>query len=180
MIITISGKPGAGKSTIAKELSKEFKLKHYSMGDLMREIAKRRGITLMQLNRLNLANKTIDNQLDEMQKKLGKEEDNMIIDGRLSFHFIPNSIKIFLEVSLEKAAERIFNDQRDTERKYKTLNDAKIAIKKREEGDRERYLNHYNIDCFNRDNFDIIFNTTNFKLDETVKKLINMINDYKK
>ena len=36
MKITISGKAGSGKSTIARGLAKKLELKHYSIGDLMR------------------------------------------------------------------------------------------------------------------------------------------------
>lgn len=178
MIITLSGLPGAGKSTVAKIIAKELGLKYYSIGDLMRTIAKKRDITLMQLNKLNETDKTIDNELDEMQKKLGQEEDNLIIDGRLSFHFIPNSIKIFLDVDLDEATKRIFNDQRDTEKKYKDLEETKKAIKEREERDRKRYLNYYDIDCFDKSHFDIVLDTTNLTPDDIVKKLIKMIKEY--
>ena len=46
MIIAISGKAGSGKSTIAELLAKKLKLKHYSIGNLMREMAKKKNISL--------------------------------------------------------------------------------------------------------------------------------------
>ena len=100
MIITISGALGSGKSTVAKILVQKFNLKHYSTGDFMREIAVKRGITLLELSKLAETDKSIDEELDERQIKLGEEEDNFIIDARLGWHFIPNSIKIFLDVTL--------------------------------------------------------------------------------
>lgn len=44
MIITISGYPGSGKSTIADIIAKKLKLKRYSVGNFRRELAKKRGI----------------------------------------------------------------------------------------------------------------------------------------
>ena len=39
MIITITGLPGSGKTSVAKHLAKHLHIKHYSMGDLFRKIA---------------------------------------------------------------------------------------------------------------------------------------------
>ena len=52
MIITISGKPGSGKSTIAKILAEKLKLKHYSAGDFRREKAKKLCLSLEEFNKL--------------------------------------------------------------------------------------------------------------------------------
>ena len=45
MIITVSGRAGAGKSTLAKALAHRLRLKRYSSGDLQREIAREKGIS---------------------------------------------------------------------------------------------------------------------------------------
>ena len=47
MIITISGKAGSGKSTVAKELAKQLNLQHFSIGDIMRKMAKEKNISVM-------------------------------------------------------------------------------------------------------------------------------------
>ena len=49
MVITISGEPGAGKSTTAKLLAKKLSCKHYSTGDFMRDMAEERKISLLEL-----------------------------------------------------------------------------------------------------------------------------------
>ncbi len=60
MIITISGKAGSGKSTIAKQLAKKLGLKHYSTGDFMRQMAKDKGVSLLELSRIAEKDKSID------------------------------------------------------------------------------------------------------------------------
>ena len=45
VVIIISGSPGSGKSTVAKNLAKKLGLRHTSAGDKMREIAGNKDIT---------------------------------------------------------------------------------------------------------------------------------------
>ena len=54
MKITLSGMVGSGKSTNAKLFAKELGYKHYSVGDLMREMAKERGIPPVSYTHLTL------------------------------------------------------------------------------------------------------------------------------
>ena len=89
MIITISGIAGSGKSTVAKLLAKKLNYKHYSIGDFMRQIAKERKLTLLELSKQAEKDNSIDKELDKKQIELGKTKDNFVIDSRLGFHFCP-------------------------------------------------------------------------------------------
>ena len=136
MIITISGKAGSGKSTVAKELAKKLKLGHYSVGDLMREMAKAKGISLFELGRKAEKDKKIDKELDNRQIELGKKEDNFVIDGRLTSLFIPKAdLKVFLDCDDQVRAKRILKEGRNDE-KNKSLKETIKDIKKREESER--------------------------------------------
>ncbi len=130
MIITISGIAGSGKSTVAKLLAKKLNYKHYSIGDFMRELAKERGTTLLELSKEAEKDKSIDKELDKKQTELGKTKDNFVIDSRLGFHFIRNSKKIFLEVQLNEAAKRILKEKRQHEQ-YKDIQESIEKIKTR-------------------------------------------------
>ena len=66
MIITISGDAGAGKSTIAGIIARNLKFRKYSVGDFMREIARKRKTTLLKIGRLAENDPTIDEELDDM------------------------------------------------------------------------------------------------------------------
>jgi cytidylate kinase len=160
MIITISGIAGSGKSTVAKLLAQKLNYRHHSIGDFMREIAKERNLTLLELSKQAETDKTIDQELDKKQIELGKKEDNFVIDSRLGFHFIPNSKKIFLEVDIKEAAKRILNEKRQHEQ-YRDIEDSVEKIKTRISSEDKRYQEYYKIDYHDKQNYDIVIDTTN-------------------
>ena len=141
MRITISGVAGAGKSTIAKLLSKKLRLEHYSTGDYMRRMAKEMGITLGELGEIAEKNKDIDDELDNWQKKIDIEKDNFVIDSRLGWHFIHNAFKIFLDCKLDVAMKRVLEDKsisREIEKKTRNLESTKRKIMKRAKSEKKR------------------------------------------
>ncbi len=174
MIITISGIAGSGKSTVAKLLAKKLHYKHYSIGDFMREIAKERGLGLLELSRLAEKDRSVDEELDKRQIELGKKEDNFVIDSRLGFHFIPKSKKIFLDVDMAEASKRIFKERREHEQ-YKDIQDSIEKIKTRIGSEDKRYKGYYDIDYKDKSNYDIIVDTTKTKPEEVVEKIVEAV-----
>ncbi|MBU0540313.1 AAA family ATPase, partial [Patescibacteria group bacterium] len=67
MIITISGVPGSGKTTVAKILAERLGMKFYSMGDLRGKMATERGLTIDELNKLGETEAFTDNDVDTYQ-----------------------------------------------------------------------------------------------------------------
>ena len=116
MILSISGKPGSGKSTVAKSLASHLAMDHVSAGDFMRQMAAERGISVLELSAIaEVDDGAIDREIDDRSRKFGEERDEFVIDARLAWFFIPRSVKVFLDVSIEVATERIFGDRRGAE-----------------------------------------------------------------
>lgn len=171
MIITIGGRAGSGKSTIAKLLAKRLNLKHYSMGDLTREIANEKNVSILELSKMQETNPSIDKEIDKKQIELGKTQDSFIIDGRLSAFFIPQAdFKIFLDADETVRAERILKESRSLE-KSKELKETLEKIKAREESEIKRYKEYYNFNCYDKSKYDIVINTT----DLTPEKVVDVI-----
>ena len=171
MIIAISGKAGSGKSTVAKELAKKLGLKHYSVGDLMRKMAKEKGITLLELGRRAEKDKSIDRELDERQIELGSNEKDFVIDGRLTAFFMPKAdLKVFLDCDDKVRAERVLKNERKDER-GKSLNDIIKKINEREESERKRYKGYYNADYYNKSLYDLVINTTFLTVEEVIDNI---------
>ncbi|MBI2137111.1 cytidylate kinase family protein [Candidatus Woesearchaeota archaeon] len=172
MIITVSGDAGAGKSTAAGLVAVKLGYRHYSVGDLMREIAGKRRLTLLEVSRLAERDRSIDTELDNMQVKLGKDEDSFVLDSRLGYHFIPNSFKVFLKVGTSEAARRIFGDKRKLERENKTLMDTVKNIRQRKKSEIQRYRKYYSLNPYDAGNYDLVLDTTKLTPEETAMKII--------
>ncbi len=176
MIITISGQAGSGKSTVGKILADKLGYVYYSIGTLRRRMAKERGIRLSELNRLGEAEEFTDREVDEYQKKLGKKKGNFVVDGRLSFHFIPNSVKIYLKADLKTRARRVFTDERIAEG-FKSLKDAENELKDRERSDLFRYKKYYGIKFIDKKNYDIVIDTSHITAEEVAEKILNFLKE---
>lgn len=119
----------------------------------------------------------IDTILDDRQIKLWKTEDNFIIDGRLAFHFIPNAIKIFLTVSPEEAARRIFTDQtRQGVETHENIENTIANIQTRRKSEDDRYLKYYGLHIYDMSLYDIVIDTTNRTPEEIFDEIIWKIN----
>ncbi len=176
MIITLSGTPGCGKSTVAKLVASKLNLKRYSTGDFMRDMAEQKKISIFELNQQAEQDQSIDEELDQRQIMLGRNEDNFIIDGRLSFHFIPNSKKIFLDADPNIRAERILADDIRKEHNI-NIDTTKENMKKREESEKKRYKEYYNLDPNNPEHYDLVIDTSNISAKEVAEKIVEHINN---
>jgi len=180
MQITISGKAGSGKSTVAKLLSEKLNLKHYSIGDLMRAMAAEKGMALLELNKLAEKDKSIDFELDNKLKELGKTKDNFVVDGRLTAFFIPDAeFRVFLDADDKVRAERILNDKRQQE-KSKSLKETISNIKKREESEKKRYQKYYGVNYLDKKLYNLVIDTTNLTQNHVVERIIGFVKNVKK
>lgn len=177
MKITINGRIGSGKSTVAKKLAEDLNLKYYSIGMLLRDLANKKGVTLLEVSKLAETDKEIDKYLDNKQKEIGKE-DNIIMDSRLGFHFIPDSFKVFLDVSLDEGARRLYEDRGNRkDEDLEDIDDIKYQIEIRESSERKRYKKYYDVDPFVMSNYDLIVDTTNIPAYKVVEKILSAVRD---
>lgn len=182
-IITIAGKLGSGKSSTANKLAEILGYRHFSTGDFMREIANNKDISLSDLSLIAEKDDSIDRELDNFNIKIGKSE-NIVLDSRLGFHFIPDSFKVFLDLDPEIASQRILKDKennpnRNTETTgdFKTKEDIRKKTKERLDSEKKRYKEIYKInDHTDHKNFDLVINTEKISLEKVVKKIIDEYN----
>lgn len=184
-IITISGEPVSGKSTVVKSLIKKYEEEGFnvhviSTGNLFREVIKEEYLK-MYPDRIdaNLADiqadesfakkrAEIDGLIDGMIAEKGKEinskerpNDVYIIDSRLAWHNIPDSYAVRLTVDEKIAGQRVFDDNtRGSEDAYKTVEEAVEKTRQRKLGEIERYKERYGVDLINPENYDLIVDTS--------------------
>lgn len=162
-IITIAGKLGSGKSSAAKKIAKMLNLDHFSSGDFLRKIATERGVSIQELATMAESDSSIDHDIDSVLKNKGNEN-NLIIDSRLAFHWIPGSFKVYLEIDPDIAARRMLFDLETNESRMKSehavnIEEMKKKMLLRHNSDVKRYQNLYNINHTDHNNFDLVINT---------------------
>ncbi len=171
MKITIFGFAGTGKSTIAKLVAKELNLTFKSSGEMFREEAAKLNLSIYEFDKFCKEDVNYDKALDLTVKKYGQENNNFIIDSRLAWYFIPDSIKIcfkcFEDVTYQRVAER--ENISFDEAKQKTLDRNNLV--------KERYSQIYpHINYPPKDEiFDLIMDTTNLSIEEVFKKVLTFL-----
>ena len=172
MIITISGKAGSGKSTIAKLLAKKLHFKHYSIGDLMRLMAIDKKMNIIELNKLAEKDSSIDLELDSKLKDIGRTEDNFVVDGRLTSFFVPHAkIRIFLDAREDIRGKRILKDERKLENN-KDFHDTMSNIEKREQSEKMRYMKYYGVNYLDKRLYNLIIDTSDMSPQQIVEKIM--------
>ncbi len=182
MIISISGVPGSGKTSVAKILAKKLGVPFYSMGGLRGKMAIERGMTLDELNALGEKEAFTDKIVDDYQRELGEREKDFVIEGRLSWHFIPHSFKVFLDCRVDEAARRICearklaHEGRSDEPEYATPEAAIDAITARTDSDVRRYTKYYGVSHLEQAHYDLILDTTDMKgPEETAARILDAL-----
>jgi len=176
MIITISGIPGSGKTTVGRMLAERLGYRFYSMGDLRGKMAMERGMTIDQLNELGRKEAWTDRDVDEYQQGLGRKEDNFIVDGWMSWHFIPHSFKVLLTVDTGQAAERVFRHQRPDEEKKATVPALKGMLDRRVEQSSARYKKYYGIEDFlDSRHYDLVLDTNTITAEQVAARILEAV-----
>jgi len=171
-IITITGFPGSGKSSTAKNVALRLGYEHFSSGDLFRKMATERCLSIEEINFTAEKQKEIDLEVDKLLVKMGKEKNDFVIDSRTASHWIPDSFKVFLDLDPKIAAERTFAQIRKEGRSSQTgssIDEVYENTLKRVESERKRYRSLYNIDITDKTNFDLIVDTKVNNLDEVIE-----------
>ena len=171
--------PGSGKSTVADRIAKQLGYSRESMGNFQRELAKKHKMTLDEWGKYQEKHPESDKEVDEYHARYGREHDDFIMDSRLGFHFIPDSLKIFLRVDPYEGARRIYDARRQGE-KGTSIDDIQALNERRVESERIRYTQFYGLDHYDMKNYDIVFDTTAKTVNECVNLLLSAIENHKK
>lgn len=142
--VTVSGHPGSGTSTLVRGLMDRYGWTSLNGGDVFREEAKRRGMSLGDFGELCKNELDVDRSLDELlrQRMQGPDAAN-IVESRLAgwwaYRLELPCLRIWLDVSDEERARRV------SEREGLALADALEANRARAAVDGERFMLLYDL-----------------------------------
>lgn len=162
-IITIAGRPGSGKSTTAALVASQLGFKRFSTGELFRAVAKERGIDVLQANLSAEGNYELDHLVDGRLREIGQTQDKLVIDSRMAWHFIPESFKVYLDLDLTRAAERILSEMGESRLASEHIDKdpkqyAKI-LASRLDSENRRYKSLYKVDPYDLSQYDLVIDT---------------------
>lgn len=174
-LITVSGPPAAGTSTLTESLAKEIGFEVINGGDIFRRIASEKGLTLAELTELSETDDSIDKELDARLKEIiqahidgSREPDGngLIVESRLAgWHAEGDAtLAVFLDAPREVRVERIQDRDETVE-----------ELAKREQSEASRYESYYGIDITDMSVYDLVLDTGDMSPDEVTTKVRNQV-----
>lgn len=176
-IITIGGLPGSGKSSAAAGVATALGYEHFSSGDLFRKMAAERGVSIEEMNIVAEQQKAIDEGVDAMLRAMGSEKNDVVIDSRMAFHWIPDSFKVFLQLDPKIAAERIFAQASAGERigqSAASLEEITERTLARIESEKTRYRALYGVDVTDLSQYDMVIDTATHDLRSVIVMIVEV------
>ncbi len=184
-IITLSGKPGSGKSSTADRVADMLGYSRYSTGDIVRAMIKRKKMTLSEFNAMAESDPSHDYELDEELRRM-REQKDVVIDSRLGFYWIPESFKVYLDLDPEVAIARIYKDSNlnalrgATEHNEIGMDGVIDQVNARLSNERRRFKKLYNVNPYASLNFDLIIDTSRHSPQTVALTVFDMYNKWLK
>ena len=174
VLITVGGPPGSGTSTLCRLLMERTNLRYIYAGQLFRDQAMERGMTLMEFSTLCLEDPSIDRKLDDVMLEEARAGE-AILEGRMIGPLCAKnaiaSLKVYVDADPVERARRVM------ERDGGTLEDVVRTMEMREDLEKKRYVRYYGIDPTDTSWYDIVIDSTHHRpeqvLEIVMKKSLN-------
>ncbi|MGC9071969.1 MAG: (d)CMP kinase [Acidilobus sp.] len=172
-VIVISGQPGSGKSTYARRLANELGLRYYTTGQAFRELAKRMGVSLVELNEMAERDPRIDLEIDRASIEEAKKG-CVVIDSHLAAWILGDlaDVLIYVKASLTERAQRIAS------RDAVSLSEAMQEASKRELSHWARFESYYGVDIRDLSGFHLVIDTTSLSIEKAYNIILTFVKNF--
>ena len=169
MLVTISGLPGSGKTTVAQLVARALGLEHVYAGNVFRRQAETNGLSLEEYLRRAEQDSSIDRELDRQMEARAARGD-AVLEGRLAAFMADRAgipaLRVFLAASEPVRAARI------REREGGVAAERLREIQAREASDHRRYLDLYGVDYHDLARYDLVMETDRGTPEEIAQAIV--------
>ena len=173
MHITITGRLGSGKSTVAKLIAAKHDYTYYSTGTIMRELAAEAGLSICDYNKRIADDPTEDRKIDDRTREvaIARRDENMVFDSRMAWFFAPDTFKVYVTVDPAVAAARVNIDPRPGEPNSEI--EIYHELEERSKVEQARFIKFYGegADYYNQKNYNLIIDSTTRTAEEVANAI---------
>ena len=177
--ISLAGDLGSGKSTVSAILIEKLGAEYYHTGAIVRSVAEKHGMSVVELNVYMETHPEIDTEIDDGLRALSTLDKFLIIDSRMAWHFTAGTFKVYLTTEVETSAYRIMNANRTGEH-AKTIEDTVKDTLARRASEKKRYMEMYGVDIKDLTNYDLVVDTTYVTPEEVADVIVNAYEAWRK
>ena len=175
--LTISGHPGSGTSTLVDGLCRSLNWQRLNGGQVFRDMANERGVSLEEFANLCMEDESIDQELDALLSETMQSDGSPeIVESRLAGWWAHKNglqcARVWIEVSERVRATRVVN------REGGSIDEQLNLIKERMKSDGERYERFYGIDIESREPYTCIIESDDLGIEEVVSRVLEHLGDY--
>lgn len=172
--ITISGHPGSGTSTLVNGICDHFNWSSLNGGQIFRDEAKRRGLSLSDFGDLCASDFSVDKSLDDvLQEKIRDPNGPDVVESRLSgwwaYKLEIDCVRLWVDVNDEVRAQRV------VDREGITLEKAIFENKKRSQKDRSRYIELYGLIPEDKEPYTHIIDASQKNISEVLQETVKIL-----
>ena len=173
LFIAVSGPPGCGATTVCEGLSTALDCGYVSGGDIFRELADDRDMSLSQLiaktDETDEIDRALDQRLRTIAEKWGASNKAFVLESRLAGWLAGNraDLRIWLDAPEEVRVERTADRE-----------EMEAEMRVREVSEAGRYRSYYGIDVDDRSFYDLAINTARWSPEATLEMILSAVEEY--
>ena len=169
MLVTISGLPGSGTSTVARLVADALGLERLDGGTVFRSMAADRGMSVGEFSAVAELDATIDVELDRRLAARAAQGD-VVLESRLAGWIASNerlpSVRVWIDCDADERARRVAG------REHLDVAVALEANRVREGSERARYLAYYDLDIDDRTPYGLVLDSGRAAPEELVTAIV--------
>jgi len=173
LFVTVSGPPGCGATTLSSRLAEALDCGYVSGGEVFRELAEERDMSLSQFvakaGESEDVDRALDRRLQTIAEKWGAANKPFVLESRLAGWLAGNraDLRVRLTAPEEVRTERTTDREEWSE-----------EMQVREVIEARRYESYYGIDVTDQSFYDLTINTARWDKDGTLEIALTAIEEY--